>query len=345
MSRFIGIDEEGMIALNGLRVEDEEIGRELLNNIRRLEKDRFITTWGNENVLIEAFDEPVVARHVSRSGSQFQLLGPYGFERAFSIESLCLDEWDRFHGLTEGETSPVDRRISFVFSRPAQMEFFDLVDEFDDESITLEGKRYEIPAFFIENQAMEKSQFWDDLYNGETPGWELGGPAKALVDVLPQLKLNRSRVLVMGCGSGQDAAHLAGQGHIVTAIDFSTEAITRAKKQFGSIPNLEFHQQDVFALNIKGSFDLIYEHTLYPAIPPRRRNDLIKIWRERLAPGGHLLGIFLIMSKRSGPPFGASEWELRERLKKGFRFLYWTRWKNSIERREGRELVVYAQKL
>lgn len=346
MSRSIGIDEEGAIQLNGLRVEDDEIGQELLSNIQRLEKDRFITTWDGENVLVEPFDEPLVVKHVSREGDQFKALGPYGFERGFSLESLCLDEWDRFHGLTDGETEPVDRRISFVFSRQAQMEFFDIVDEFDDESVTVGDERFDIPPFFIENPAMVKSAFWDGLYNAETaPGWELGEPARALIDVLPQLKLNKSRILVLGCGSGQDAAHLAGLGHIVTAVDFSTEAITRAKRDFGSVPNLEFLQQDVFNLKITGPFDVIFEHTLYPAIPPARRAELVALWRKLLVPRGHLLGIFLVMSKRSGPPFGASEWELRERLKKGYRFLYWTRWKNSLPRREGRELVIYAQKV
>jgi hypothetical protein len=50
------------------------------------------------------------------------------------------------------------------------------------------------------------------------------------------------------------------------------------------------------------------------------------------------------MDKGSAPPFGATEWEIRERLKRSFNFLYWTRWKKSIPRRLGKELVVYAQK-
>jgi hypothetical protein len=45
-----------------------------------------------------------------------------------------------------------------------------------------------------------------------------------------------------------------------------------------------------------------------------------------------------------GPPFGSSEWEIRERLKKFFDFLYWTRWKTTPEDRLGIELIVYAQK-
>jgi hypothetical protein len=56
------------------------------------------------------------------------------------------------------------------------------------------------------------------------------------------------------------------------------------------------------------------------------------------------------MDKRTGPPFGGSEWELRSRLQshasqKGFRILYWNRLRDSKPERLGQELFVYAQKL
>lgn len=339
MSRSLTIDEEGFIALDGARIEDPDVGAGLLENLEKVEQDRFITRWDGVEVMVEAFDAPLVAKHVARQGERFTLTMPYGFERDFSIESLCLDEWDRFHGVTEN-------KISFVFSRNAQMQFFDLVDEFDDDSVTVNGKRFEVPPFFILEPKVERAEFWTDLYNQpQGPGWELGEASQPLVQILPQLKMTRSRVLVLGCGSGHDAAYLANQGHIVTAVDISPEAIRRAKAQYGSIPNLEFIEADIFKMNIKGSFNLVYEHTCWPAIAPQRRRELIEIWKKHLIPGGHLLGIFLILDKRGGPPFGLSEWELRERLKKSFRFLYWTRWKQSIERRKGIELIVYAQKV
>jgi hypothetical protein len=50
------------------------------------------------------------------------------------------------------------------------------------------------------------------------------------------------------------------------------------------------------------------------------------------------------MDRDEGPPFGATEWEIHELLKKDFDFLYWTRTKASVETRRHRELVVYAGK-
>lgn len=339
MARFLVIDDEGYVSLDGLRVEDPDSGAPLLENLWRTDHDSFMTKWDDQEVYVEAFDEPLVAKHVESVDGKLTIVMPYGVCRSFDPLSLCLDEWDRFHGIT-------DNNISFVFSRHAQFEFFDLLEAYDDDSITWDGKKVVVPPFFKDCPEAKDSAFWNKIYTSEKPGWEFGQPADALTEVLPQLKLNKSRVFVPGCGSGHDAAHFAKLGHLTTAVDFSSEAIARARQNYSGVANLDFVQSDIFALPASlGPFDLIFDHACWPAITPERRGELISSWRRLLAPGGHLLAIFLLMSKRGGPPFGASEWELRERLKKNFRFLYWTRWRRSNDRRMGRELVVFAQKI
>src|SRR6516225_1107179 len=42
-------------------------------------------------------------------------------------------------------------------------------------------------------------------------------------------------ILELGCGTGNDAARLAGEGYSVTAIDLSGEAIGQAKAKFGAM--------------------------------------------------------------------------------------------------------------
>jgi SAM-dependent methyltransferase len=157
----------------------------------------------------------------------------------------------------------------------------------------------------------------------------------------------KSKVLVIGCGSGHDAAFFARQGHLVTGVDFSPEAIRRANELYGKIENLSFIQADAFNLPEAwtGRFDLVFEHTCYCAVDPQRRDELARAWRRVLMPQGRLLAVLFVMEKRDGPPWGGNEWEVRERLRKGFNFLYWTRWRKSIERRTATELVLFAQKL
>jgi SAM-dependent methyltransferase len=339
ISRFIAIDEEGYFKFDERRLEDEKVGRETLEKIERVDGDRFTTEMEGQTAWVEAFDEPFVARHVRREGQKWFLDLPYGLVRAFDPKILTLDEWDRFHGYVEGQ-------IPFVFSRSAQFEFFNLLDGYDDTSIEVDGESRELPPWLGQTPEVNGPQFWTNIYKSQTPQWELEMPAPALGAVLPQIKLPKSRVLVLCSGSGEDAAHFAKQGHVVTAVDFSDEALSRAAKKFGDLP-INWVKSDIFALpeKLSGQFDLVFEHTCYCAINPDRRNDLVKVWRKVLTARGQLLGIFFVHDKPAGPPFGGSEWEVRKRLQGKFHSLYWTRWHHSVEPRQSQELVVFANKM
>jgi SAM-dependent methyltransferase len=358
MAQFIQIDEDGYFSSSGLRVSDEAYGLSLISHLFARNRGYYTQVQGNE-VIVEAFDEPLVAHHVTKSkGGALTLSFAYGFTCKFDVQTLCTDEWDRFHGRTL-------HGLPFVLSRTAQMELFNIVDEFDDESLTFNGTRFEVQTLNQLDQmtllgpqnelatkgAVNQADYWSDRYRSwqaenVPPGWELGEPAKPLREVLPQIKIPRSRICVLGCGTGHDAAYFASQGHIVTGVDFSPLAIEKARAQYTECANLKFVTADAFhfAKEQRGQFDVIFEHTFYCAIDPARRSEVLRSWRSLLADGGHLLGIFFILDRVGGPPYGASEWELRELLKNDFEFLYWTRWKTSIESRLGRELVIYARK-
>lgn len=339
--KTIAIDEEGFVVSGDLRWNDERTGREVLENLAFLDNGALVSSSGGTPVLVEAFDDPLIAQQVEHAEGEWTLLFNYQFIDTFDPATLYVDEWDRFHGLTS-------KGIPFVFKRSAQAAFFDLVDEFDDDSVTIAGRRYEVPPTYSAQAEISTGKYWTDVYVTEgKPRWDLAEPAEALKDMLPRLKLVKSRVLVLGCGEGHDAALFARDGHIVTAVDFSPEAIRRAKEHYGELSNVRFLVGDVFALDSShdGQYDVVFEHTLYCAIDPARRDDLVRRWWRFLAPGGHLLAILFASSSRRGPPYGGTEWETRERLKKYFRFLFWGRWKTSIERRRGKELFIYAEKL
>lgn len=340
-NRFIQVDEEGYFHFNGVRITDDDYGHHLFENLMRDDSGRFLTEAQGSWAIVEAFDQALVAQQVDKdSQGQWFIQLPYDYKVAFQLDSLTLDEWDRFHGFDE-------KGRPFVLSRKAQATFFDMLEEFDDTGVTDHGRRYEVGPWLPPKGEVNGENFWSDIYREkEKPGWELDEPAPPLKEILPQLKLPRCRVLVLGSGSGNDAAYLAQQGHMVTAVDISSEAIQKAKDKYSGIDNLHFVQGDLFNLpeDFHHSFDIVLEHTCFCAITPDRRDDMVKVWKRMLSEGGHLLGIFFVMPQRNGPPFGASEWEIRERLKKSFQFLYWTRWKTSKEARLGKELVVYAQK-
>lgn len=341
MDKFIVIDEEGCFVLSqGIRLNDPEVGRNLFEHMIVTETHAIKTRYGTEDVYVEAFDKPLVIEMVHKQlGTRWKLVAPYGFETTFDLKTLCLDEWDRFHGLT-------DKKIPFVFSRKAQAEFFNLLEEFSDDSITVDGKTISIPPFYIEDASFTQQNTWSEIYqNNPKPNWDLSGPHPAIAAILPQIKIVKSRIANFGCGRGHDAAALATNGHVVTGFDYSPEAIAQAKELYGKIPNLSLQQADALKISAAKQFDIIFEHTLFCALMPSQRKELIQQWHRALDDQGHLLGIFFVMPKRGGPPYGGSEWELRSLLEKKFRLLYWKRWQLSPGSRQGTELVVYAQKI
>jgi hypothetical protein len=304
--RYIVMDEEGYFAFDGRRVDDEALGRTLLENLKVDPCGRLLTNYQGAESFVEAFDAALLGRHVRLiDGETGELDLAYQAKARFAFNSLSLDEWDRFHGFTESG-------VPFVFNRQGQVEFFDLLDSFDDDSITIKGKIFEVPAWVAPRL---------DPIDEESP---------ILKDILPQLKLTRSRVLVLNARQADNAAAIARAGHFVTAVESDPVLFKAAQEKYGSLDNLRLVRADLTNLpeNWNGEFDIVFVEGFMPD------NSLVKLWRRLLHTNGTLLAIF-----------PAVEWELRERLKRGFQALYWTRWRRSIEVRKSRELVIYARKI
>lgn len=338
--RFLKLDEDGYWLIEQNRIEDIQSSQELFTKLcMEPGRGRLFTSWQGQWAIVESFDAPLVVHSISHKNNNIYLKMPLGYTAIAEVSAFSLDEWDRVHGYTQ-------EGLPFVLSRQAQVELFNAAESYDDESISVYGRHIPTPSWLHDRPQINQADFWSEIYRQEAQGWELGKEAEALPSLMAQLKLSRAKIMVLGCGSGHDAAYLARQGHIVTAVDISPEAITWAQNQYGHLPNLSFVMTDAFVPKPEwvGQFDLVFEHTCYCAINPSRRNSLVKVWRSLLKDSGYLLGIFFVTEKTQGPPFGGSEWEVRQRLHPHFNFLYWTRWRHSIPRRQGAELVIYAQK-
>lgn len=349
--RKLVIGEQGLPFRNEKPWNDVNAGKEIFSNLSLGKDFVFRTEVFGEDYLVEAFDEPLVAEAVGVESGQWRIQVPFGVDFDFQLKDLGLDEWDRFHGHTR-------QGLPFVLSPKAQFHFFDLLDEFGDEFIVYQGVTYPVynwpgslpstdtQSAFAEKGAASEVSSWQASYESGAIPWDLGGPAPALVDLIPRLKLQKQRIAVLGCGQGHDAAYLAQLGHIVTAFDFSPAAIAACKEKHKGLSNCSWIQTDVFDLptNLYGQFDMVIEHTLYCAIPPARRHSLVQLWQKLLTPRGLLLGIFFVMDKHFGPPFGGSEWEYRQRLQSHFHFLFWGRSGIYAAGREDKELLVLAQK-
>lgn len=340
ISVFLTVDENGTIFEGDKALEDSELLKEFYANLFLDQKFTLKTFVGGHEYIVEAFDAPIVAATIfKKPGKIWSFQSSTGFPFSFSLEHLFVDYNDRFYGMVD--------KTFFVFSPKAQDDFFDLVDGSDDDHFIVDDHNYPLAPFYQPLKEVSKSDYWTQVYVEEkNPGWDLNAPAAVLQDMLPRLKLPKSRVLVLGSGFGHDAAFFAQHGHAVTAVDFSAEAIEGARARYPNLTDIQWHQGDLFNLpeNFREGFDIVFEHTCFCAIEPKRREEMVQVWKQCLVEGGHLMAVLFSMFKRQGPPYGSTEWEVRRLLEKHFQFLFWGRWRKSISPRQGRELFVYGLK-
>lgn len=99
-------------------------------------------------------------------------------------------------------------------------------------------------------------------------------------------------VLVVGCGLGDDAEHLAARGCSVTAFDISPRAVAWCRQRFPTT-NVDYRVADVLSQPPAWSlaFDLVVEIFTLQVLPPELRPLAIAGIAGCVAPGGTLLVI------------------------------------------------------
>ncbi|MFE5594171.1 class I SAM-dependent methyltransferase [Streptomyces sp. NPDC056549] len=131
----------------------------------------------------------------------------------------------------------------------------------------------------------------------------------------------------MGCGTGELAAHLAGVGYTVDAVDLTDSAIARACAEHAAVEGVRWLQLDIerddpAPLHEEG-YDLITMRLVYSFV--RDRGRIVHGLGERLRDGGALVVITPIVentpAERRGVALDEGEitlldagWETVERL-------------------------------
>lgn len=120
-----------------------------------------------------------------------------------------------------------------------------------------------------------------------------------------------ARVLVIGCGLGDDAEYLAARGAAVTAIDISESAIQWCRRRF---PDSKVTYQAANLLDFTGEYDLAVEIYTLQAMP-------LELRRQAIAAAGNLARELLIVCRgrdESDPP-GELPWPLTRQDLDGLR--------------------------
>ena len=123
---------------------------------------------------------------------------------------------------------------------------------------------------------------WERVWSGaETPYWLVDEARPAVIAAARDGWLPRGgTVLEIGCGLGDNAAWLAGEGWTVLATDIAPSAVARARKRHRDVPRLEFGVLDACAPDALGrKFTAIVDsgclHIIPAALRGRYRENLL----------------------------------------------------------------------
>lgn len=161
---------------------------------------------------------------------------------------------------------------------------------------------------------------WESRYQTGDMPWEKGEPSPGLVDFLATAGPgNGERVLVPGCGTGNDVRAWATAGFAATGLDIAPSAVQIASKRTHEAGlKAEFLLSNFLHDTPTQPFDWIFEHTLYCAIQPEQRNDYLKASLRWLKDGGHYLAVYYLIPDTDGPPFGTTREEVTQRFEPHF---------------------------
>jgi len=93
---------------------------------------------------------------------------------------------------------------------------------------------------------------WDASYQGDPPPWDIGQPQPALVRLASEGEL-AGAVLDAGCGTGENALHVASLGLSVLGVDVAETALAIAREKAADRGiEVEFSAADAFRLERLG---------------------------------------------------------------------------------------------
>lgn len=181
-------------------------------------------------------------------------------------------------------------------------------------------------------------EFWDQKYQQNKIGWDLGEVSQPLKAYFDQLENNAQTILIPGGGNSYEAEYLHNKGFKnVFVVDLSKEALKNIEQRVPTFPKNHLIHKNFFDLQM--SFDLMIEQTFFCAIAPKLRQQYAAKTSQLLKEDGKLVGLlFDAPLNTEHPPFGGSKTEYLNYFSPYFKIELIDNCYNSVENRLGREL-------
>ncbi|MFC7624978.1 class I SAM-dependent methyltransferase [Microlunatus sp. GCM10028923] len=153
-----------------------------------------------------------------------------------------------------------------------------------------------------------KAIYTEANQGGRAAPWDREGPHSHLRHWVERsaVRGDGRPAIVVGCGYGGDAAHLASLGFRTTGFDFTAEAVDEARRRHADA-GLDLRVADLFALppEWSGAFELVFESLTVQSIPPDLRAEATAAVASLVAPGGTLVVVASALDEGEfdGPPW------------------------------------------
>jgi SAM-dependent methyltransferase len=135
------------------------------------------------------------------------------------------------------------------------------------------------------------AEFWDQSFrqrreSGNDLDW---GGLWTGPFLVPLQQAGMHTILELGCGTGNDAARLAGEGYSVTATDLSGEAIEQAQARFGARARFAVADMTRRLPFTDGEFDAVMSNVAMHMFPDRVTRAVFAEVGRLVRPGGLFL--------------------------------------------------------
>ncbi len=199
-------------------------------------------------------------------------------------------------------------------------------------------------------------QPWDASYRDGPAPWDIGAPQPAVMR-LASAGAFTGAVLDVGCGTGDNAVHIASSGVDVLGVDVAESAVSMARATAAARSvDAEFIVADALRLGrLDRAFDTVLDCALFHAFDNEERRDYVLSLASVTRPGGRLYVLCFSDAdpETTGPhpvsrdeltaPFtGGSGWRIAsigaERLQARFAPEGVPAWLAEVQRLESREI-------
>ena len=157
---------------------------------------------------------------------------------------------------------------------------------------------------------------WEERYQTGDMPWEKGEASPGLVDFLAQHpSLPKGTVAIPGCGTGHDVRAWAKAGFDAHGFDLAASAVRLATERTKAAGlNAKFAEANFLTDTPAQPFDWLFEHTLFCAIDPNRRDEYVHAAHRWLKPNAQFLAVHYMIPDTDGPPFGTTREEILKRF-------------------------------